>query len=103
MNNQDGEGAQVRKIIPGIVVIFTLSLIFLQGERECRRLNNIYYGGKEYRDPGLNFRNDKKGIHGEEKERLPRSTYPFPLDSYNLSLCDDHNCEEDGNERKVYQ
>ncbi len=81
MNNQDGEGASVRKIIPRIVVIFTLSLISLQGGRECRRLDNIYYGGKEYRDPGLNFRNDKKGIHGEEKERLPRSTCTFPLNA----------------------
>ena len=35
MNNQDGEGASVRKIIPGIVVIFTLSLISLQGGRRC--------------------------------------------------------------------
>jgi len=32
-----------------------------------------------------------------------RGVYPFPLDSYNLSLCDDHTFEEDGNERKVYQ
>jgi len=35
MNNQDGEGASVRKIIPGIVVIFTLSLISSQGGRRC--------------------------------------------------------------------
>jgi len=36
MNNQDGEGVSMRKIIPGIVVIFALSLISLQGGRRCR-------------------------------------------------------------------
>jgi len=33
MNNQDGEGASAGKIIPGIVIIFALSLISLQGGR----------------------------------------------------------------------
>ncbi|HOQ51351.1 MAG TPA: hypothetical protein PK233_05895 [Candidatus Atribacteria bacterium] len=35
MNNQDGEGASAGKIIPRIVVIFTLSLISSQGGRRC--------------------------------------------------------------------
>jgi len=35
MNNQDGEGVSMRKIISEIVVIFALSLISLQGGRRC--------------------------------------------------------------------
>jgi len=71
----------MRKTISGIVVIFVLPLIFLR-----------VISGMTKREPS------QRG-----KGRSPRSTCPFPLDSYNLSLCDDHTCEEDGNERKVYQ